>query len=260
MTSLEVIETGEVVEQMTKVEAERITARIADKLDGIADNIEQVMPLIREALTRKAWKPLGYTGASAYVSERFAGAFQRLPAAVRRPIVAELSSAGMSTRAIAPIVGVSKSQVAEDKRGVQFWTPAPEPHVNRETGEILETTVDYQAEPQKITGMDGKQYPKPAPAAPRRPSLTQDFQTAVERAWAESERLIDLVADDRFNANQQQIAADSINRARAIARNITRFIDALNPAQTIQEEEARERLLTDLNHISDTYQRLAKSL
>lgn len=74
----------------------------------------------------------------------------------------------MSTRAIAPIVGVSKSQVAEDKRGVQNWTPDPEPHVNRETGEIHETPADYQAEPQKITGMDGKQYQKPQRATNNR--------------------------------------------------------------------------------------------
>lgn len=40
------VETGEVVETLTRVEAERLTARIADKLDGIADNLEQVMPLI----------------------------------------------------------------------------------------------------------------------------------------------------------------------------------------------------------------------
>lgn len=89
---------------------------------------------------------------------------------MRRPIVAELSSAGMSTRAIAPIVGASQRTVVNDvgwSAGEQSCSPDREPYVNRETGEIYETTADYQAEPQKITGMDGKQYPKPAPAASR---------------------------------------------------------------------------------------------
>lgn len=244
MTSLEVIETGEVVEQMSKVEAERITARIADKLDGIADNIEQVMPLIREALTRKAWEPLGYTGATAYVSERFAGAFQRLPAAVRRPIVAELSSAGMSTRAIAPIVGVTHKTVVKDSQAtrevVPEVPPAPEPHVNRETGEIHEPTVDYQAEaakiissvakaePQKITGMDGKTYSRPEPPKPRAEAVTKQFTSAV----ADLNRILDkfhrITASQNFQANKNQVAtlhgndlARAISELESIADQLT---------------------------------------
>lgn len=95
---------------------------------------------------------------------------------------------GLSTRAIAPVVGVSKSQAAEDVRGVQNWTPA----VNTETGEVSDDypsddttggevappaeaapTADDEVEavPQDgsspltprpaVTGLDGKMYPRP---------------------------------------------------------------------------------------------------
>lgn len=228
MTALQVIETGEMVEQMTRVEAERITARIADKLDGIADNIEQVMPLIREALTREAWKPLGYSGATAYVSERFAGAFERLPAAVRQPIVSELSSAGMSTRAIAPIVGVSQKTVVKDTQVIPEVSPAPAlEFVDTRTGEI-------HNEPAKVTGMDGKQYTKPAPverpepATPRRRALPDAFFDAAYDLDKNVERLHRLVEDDRFPANKEQVArkhANDLSRTADVLADVLRHIN-----------------------------------
>ena len=44
---------------------------------------------------------------------------------VRRPVVAQLSAAGMSTRAIAPVVGVGQANVARDLQVVQSAPPAP---------------------------------------------------------------------------------------------------------------------------------------
>lgn len=232
MTSLQVIDTGEVVEQMTRVEAERITARIADKLDGIADNIEQVMPLIREALTREAWKPLGYSGATAYVSERFAGAFERLPAAVRKPIVAELSSAGMSTRAIAPIVGASHMQVSRDLRGpgVTNVPPAPAPEfVDTRTGEIHDdpaAVTSTATEPPKVTGMDGKQYSRPEPVEQQRPrpeAITSQFTSAVVDLNRVLDKFHRIQDSGNFAANKNQVAAlhgNDLDRAISELKNL----------------------------------------
>ena len=63
----------------------------------------------------------------------------------------------MSTRAIAPIVGVHHDTVAEDRKS-PVGNPTPEPapaNVDIETGEIYD-------EPVKTTGMDGKQYSRSA--------------------------------------------------------------------------------------------------
>lgn len=160
--SLAIIETGEVVEEMSRVEAERITARITDKLDAIADNLEQVLPLIGEALTRDAWKALGYASPTAYVSERFAGALTRLSPDVRRPVVAQLSAAGMSTRAIAPVVGVTQRQVSTDVRS--DFSPTPAPPISDETS--APSAPSPASVPTKIIGMDGKEYSRPEPREP----------------------------------------------------------------------------------------------
>ena len=120
--------TGEIVEPIARAEAERLTTRIRLRLDTIADNYVAVMPLIREAIERGAWSVLGYSGVSEYVSSCFGDALTHLGVEVRREVVRELTAAGMSTRAIAPVVGVDPKTVRNDQRsGGEMSPPDPEP-------------------------------------------------------------------------------------------------------------------------------------
>ena len=75
-----------------------------------------------------------------------------------------LSDEGMSTRAIAGSIGVSKNTVTSDlsQTGTPDSNVSPDPtppHVNSETGEIID-------QPVKTTGMDGKQYSSAHHTAP----------------------------------------------------------------------------------------------
>lgn len=85
-----------------------------------------------------------------------------------------LSDAGMSTRAIAPIVGTSQMQVSRDVRQVKpYVSPEPRGDSYPELVEGAETepVEVYQSisrdaeliEPVKVTGMDGKEYTRPTP-------------------------------------------------------------------------------------------------
>jgi len=110
----------------------------------------------------------------------------RLERDARQELVAELSGQGMSTRAIAPILGVSQKTIDRDVRE-SFDSPAPEPHrvvevitADADTGEVIE--------PRKITGMDGKEYAVPIQKKPNRRALTEvardtgwDIRKAVEK-------------------------------------------------------------------------------
>lgn len=253
--SLQIIETGEVVDPMGRVEAERITTRIADLLDGIADNIDQVIPLIREALTRQAWAALDYNGPSDYISERFSGALQRLSPEVRRPFAAELSAAGMSTRAIAPIVGVSSAQVKRDVAQVAHREP---PAASGTTEHGLPTT-------DRIVGMDGKQYRRPEPKSldewrgevlhqaeetgeivpltgpnsvaspgvpqspkPRRTPLTDSFFNGVYDLCRRVESVRKLCDDDRFPQNAEKVAQKHLNDLLQCRDLLQQVIDQLN--------------------------------
>lgn len=133
MTDIDTTQTN-----LTEAEAERLTRQISARLVTIAENYEAVMPMIREAIERKAYLALGYKGVSDYIMARFSETLGRLGVEVRREVVRELTQAGMSTRAIAPVVGVSHETVRQDQATVK------------------ELTVER---PQTVTSVDGRQRP-----------------------------------------------------------------------------------------------------
>lgn len=109
-------------------EAKRITERIRLLVNTITETTEKVVDLIEQAKAGDAWRALGYDSWTAYVSVEFASVLEKLTKAERIPIVAKLSETGMSTRAIAPIVGVSNKTVHNDivKAGVTPGNTSPE--------------------------------------------------------------------------------------------------------------------------------------
>jgi hypothetical protein len=135
-------------DSLTEAEAERLTTRISRKLGVIADNTEAVMPLIREAIERKAYAALGYASHGAYVAERFGDTLARLEVAQRRDVVRELTATGMSNRAAGAVLGVDEKTVRNDRRA-RAELSAPDL-------------------PAKITGQDGKVYLRP----PRDPNIS----------------------------------------------------------------------------------------
>ncbi len=72
------------------------------------------------------------------------------------------------------------------------------------------------AEPRKVTGLDGKQYTRPAPSAPARRPLRDGFRDAaldLDKIIGRFERLI---TDDRYPRNRDEVAryANDLTRAR----------------------------------------------
>lgn len=234
--SIQVIETGEIIDPLTRVEAERLTARIADKLDTIADNLDQVLPLIGEALTREAWSVLGYASPTTYVSERFTGALSRLPREIRQPVVHQLSEAGMSTRAIAPIVGVSFQQASKDRQVSLLATPAPALSdmpgpITKLTGPNSAADTGVLPTSPHVTGMDGKAYTRTeatdAPKPKRRPITDQAGDAGWEIRKA-TEKLQRIFEDDRLGRNKEEVAAHLRGHLKYAVETLQGFLDTIN--------------------------------
>ena len=81
----------------------------------------------------------------------------RLERDARQELVAELAAEGMSTRAIAPIVGVTHKTIVKDLQVVPEVPPEPQTmmRVNPTTGEVEDVPARH------VTGMDGKEYAVP---------------------------------------------------------------------------------------------------
>jgi hypothetical protein len=211
-------------------DAERRALKISLRLDSIADNFEAVMPMIREALELGDHLALGYRSPGEYLSTRFGNALERLPLVMRREAVRELTAAGLSTRAIAPVVGVSNFTVHADQAAVRDLTPEIEPDyvtdeadliVNHETGEILDAP-----EPRPITGIDGKTYTsrrEPVTSPPRRRAITDQFFDAAYDMGKAIEKVARLTEDDRFPQNAEKVAAkhrSDLLRARDLLEQV----------------------------------------
>jgi len=138
---------------LSRADAERLTVRIDLKLGTLADAYESVMPLIRQAIDGRAHEALGYPSIGAYAADRFGDKLTRLGVDIRRDVVKELTAAGMSTRDIAPVVGVSHVTVANDQSAVKDLTPA------------------------SIVGQDGKEYTRPSgERQPRQPVFKMESE------------------------------------------------------------------------------------
>lgn len=110
-----------------EVWARRITERIRYSAIGVRDGLEKLQTLMAEAQEGNAHELLGYASWTAYISEVMGEEPLRLARDERRDLVAWLSGQGMSTRAIAPIVGVDQKTVSNDLRREENSSPEPRP-------------------------------------------------------------------------------------------------------------------------------------
>jgi hypothetical protein len=222
--------TGELVE-FDRAAAERRAERIILRLDTIADNYAAVMPMIREAIEKRDDIALGYRSPGDYVSDRFGGALQRLGVDVRRAVVGELTAAGLSTRAIAPVVGVSHTTVERDLDATGTHVPVDGPTVSSEEigyAELAKGRPTVRPIVRTTTGLDGR-----------------------ERTTVSSGRLRQTQRDDA------EVVLNSIGSLLDQAR---RHADKLTPAQIARVKPKADLWTVGLGESLETLTRLLTSL
>lgn len=215
---------------MTETDARKLTERIRITAHNYTEAKAKLLELVQEAKDGGAHEALGYASWTAYLAEVLGDEPLRLARDDRQDMVKVLSAEGMSTRAIAPIVGSSKDTVQRDIAGVSDETPAP-------------------AAP--VQGLDGKQYarrePKPTeyfdavtgeittgdidaprePSKPKRRPLSDQFFDATYDLQRNIEKIERLLEDDRFPANKKQIALKHENDLIRTAEALTRALHAI---------------------------------
>ena len=247
---------------MTEHEARRVTERIRAIAVTVKDQLEKLQTLLNEARDGEAWRVLGYASWTAYLADVMGEQPLRLPRDERQQIVGYLAGEGMSSRAIAPIVGASPSQVKRDAQvaqmgqvpGVTNVPPEPAP-----TADYVTDQTDLDAAPElpdegvgaphdsgdaepsedeglplpspssrSVTGLDGKQYARPEPQTPKRTPLTEAFWKATYDLQKVTERLERLQQDDRFDRNKNEVAARNGSYLAQAQERLDALMDALN--------------------------------
>ena len=217
MTALVNTDTGEIIEPMPSAEARQLTTEAQTEFGATADHYERGWAAIEKVLRRNGFLALGYRSQGDYLGTEFAHYLDRLNVPQRRLAARQLTDAGLSTRAIAPIIGVSEATVRRD----------------------MATASHDAVEPARppIVGVNGKTYQRPTPrvaaprAAPRRPLPDQFFDAAYD-AIKKVEALHRLISDDRFPQNAEKVAAKHRNdllRARDLFEQVIHSLPETEP-------------------------------
>jgi transposase-like protein len=220
-----------VVVLLSAAEAQRLTQRIKLTASGVRDGLFKLRNLVDEAKNSNAWQVLGFASWTAYLADTLADEPMRLGREERQELVGYLSGEGLSTRAIAPIVGVDKDTVRRDviRGGVNTppaSTPTPERHVPvapraEEVAQVRDALGDEVAdayagmaarfdampEAKSVTGLDGKTYKRSTPKPERRRALVDDAYAANTNLWKAIESIRSISNDDRFTRNKADILA-----------------------------------------------------
>lgn len=176
------------VSELTAKQAKALAERIKKGLTGAADSVEKMnktvedaATLMAEAFDKKIWLAMELPDWDAFVAAELGELRLRLERGVRRSLVYRMSDmAHMSTRAIAPVIGVDQKTVSNDLR-----------YVRAELG--IEA-------PAKVAGKDGKVYegtdaPKPRKVKP----LADRFVSALTKAETGVYALIDLADEEGWD-------------------------------------------------------------
>lgn len=192
-------QTGELVETLDKVSARRLTDRIRLLAETVAEQVEKMAGLIDEARVGSAWLALGYPSWTAYVSAEFGGVLPRLDREPRQEFVRELAARGMSTRAIAPVVGTSQKTVVKDAQVIPEVSPAAS--VTQVAPKPWPETV---ASRPPITGLDGKVYtpPEPKPKPVVLAGGAAEFDNAQQASKSLARALSQLLSFEHSNMRE----------------------------------------------------------
>lgn len=85
--------------------------------DYIKTSVTDAFDLVIEVVVKRAWEHLGYSNFVQYWKAEFHEYTIGVPAAYREKTVANLTAAGMSTRAIEAVTGIAKSTVSRLQSG-----------------------------------------------------------------------------------------------------------------------------------------------
>jgi len=198
--------------ELTEPEARKLTEKIRITAHNYADARQKLQQYVAEAKAGNAHLALGYASWTAYLSEVLGEEPMRLARGERQEMVQMLSAEGMSTRAIAPIVGATDRTVRYD---------------------LAEGGKNFPPEP--VQGMDGKTYARQEPRseaaeppAPKRQPLTEQFFNTVYDLKRNVERLQKLTEDDRYPSNKVKVALKHESDLQRLAATLAEVLQTMN--------------------------------
>ena len=178
-------------------QAQRLTERARLVATTLMEAREKLAAILREANEGRVWEALGMPNIQAWAAFTFSDSpLAQLSIDDRRVLVKELAEEGYGVRAIAPIVGTTKSSVDRDLK-----VSVPQRDTPREVHGTDGITRTVQPRPGTVDHETGQI----AQRKPNRRPIVDQYRDAVYELRKAVERIERLHADDRFNRNAAAI-------------------------------------------------------
>ncbi|MEU6342172.1 hypothetical protein ABZ883_14665 [Streptomyces sp. NPDC046977] len=252
---------------------EIVKASTAEEARTRADRIRSGMRVLAEwqqdviaAYAARDWDALGYDTWDGYLDGEYGEHRVRLPREQRREIVAGMSAAGMSTRAIGSAVGAGNATVHRDIQATVSDGTDGQPQAvlsldGRErpaTRPASEPNIWVEPRADEVVDAEVIDEPRPEPKTKRRP-LPEAFTDAGRDLTRAAERLTRLTEDDRF-AKNRDTTHHQVPELIGALEHTARLITAMNLPAAQASEEARRWWATSLHKISDALTDVANSI
>lgn len=246
-----------------------VQASTAEEARARAERIRSGMRVLAEwqadviaAYAARDWDALGYETWDAYLDGEYGEHRVRLPRDQRREIVASMSAAGMSTRAIGAAVGVDHKTVVNDRAATGEFSPVPDTVFSldgRERPATRPTPDPHLWIEPGVEVVDAELVDEPtAPKVKRRP-LPEAFTDAGRDLTRAAERLARLTEDDRFAKNRENTHRQVPELLGALDHT-ARLVEAMDLPAATTSEEARRWWATSLRNVSEALSGIADSL
>jgi hypothetical protein len=228
--------------------ARDLTVMIQRHFAAFADVFAELCALLVKAYLGQAWLVLGYTSWGQYLIEEVRNKVPtpKLTAVERREMVAWLAERGLSTRAIAPVVGAGRSTVSRD---LAAGVPDGTREVTGRDGKIYVVRPNPDATDEELVaehlGFAGHRHPDP------NEQQRQEAQVVDVVGELLDEELRELVGVDR-------VRAILLQRMRATRTTLVDVANVLNSGaadvdggfRAELEEEVRQ-VLWSVNLVAD---------
>lgn len=176
---------------------ETASSKVNKSLGVAQENFDALLRLLDEAATGKAHEILGYSSWTAYLKDRVR---LEVPRNERLALVSAMTEKGMSQRAIASVLKVSKKTVQNDQNG--------------------QVDTEY---PREVLGTDGKSQPRKkqpnvvAPEQQRPAEKSSETETPAElaKAFADEMDLLVNAVESFMDITGRIMDADQYSQARS---------------------------------------------
>lgn len=222
-------ETGEIVETIGAGEARRLTTEAQNEFRSSREHFDRAWSLVEQAVEGGGHLELGYRSPGDYLHQEFDGVLSGLDVTSRRVAVRTMTDWGLSTRAIAQPLGVSRETVRRDAAGDTSVSPAPplptfaehvEEFVSARDALAESEAIDVPAKvecdrprPTPVLGRDGKTYQRPTPS----PKPTSNLRAVDESEWSDQDRAEELARNLSRNLSLLYALTNPERRAEYIA-------------------------------------------